>query len=60
MSPMDEVNLVAKLADLKESHYRTTLLVSALTELLVSKGILTGEEIARMARELSEADAPSP
>lgn len=49
-SHMEEVNLIAKLADLKEEHYRNTLLVTALMDLLIEKGILARGEIeARMA-----------
>jgi hypothetical protein len=49
-SHLDEVNLIAKLADLKEEHYRNTLLVTALMDLLIEKGVLSRSEIeARMA-----------
>lgn len=45
LSPMDEVNMVAKLADLKAEHYKQSLLLGALTELLVEKGLLTIDEL---------------
>jgi 5-carboxymethyl-2-hydroxymuconate isomerase len=50
-NPMDEVHMIGKLADLKEEHYKHSLLLSAITELLIEKGILTAEELqARAAR----------
>lgn len=36
-SAMDEVRMAAKLADLKDEHYRNTLALSTLIELLVDK-----------------------
>lgn len=44
-SARDHLNLVAKLADLKEDHYRILLTLSAMTELLIDKGLLTREEL---------------
>ncbi|MFD0621370.1 MULTISPECIES: hypothetical protein [Paenibacillus] len=51
---LDHVNLVAKLADLKEEHYRNTLALCTLIELLVDKGLFTREEIAAKANELDQ------
>lgn len=49
-SHFDAVNLIGKLADLKEMHYRQTLLLSAVTELLIDKGVFTAQELeARMS-----------
>ncbi|MGZ9585936.1 hypothetical protein [Paenibacillus marinisediminis] len=47
-----EIDLIGKLADLKHDHYRLTLAVSTLMELLVEKGILEQEDISRKAAEL--------
>lgn len=47
-----EVDLIAKLADLKEEHYKNTLILSAIIELLVDKGILTTDELEAKAMEL--------
>lgn len=47
-----EVDLFGKLADLKQDHYRLTLAVTTLMELLVEKGILQQEEISKKAAEL--------
>jgi hypothetical protein len=44
-SPIDDLHLIAKLADLKEDQYQTSLLLSAVTELLIDKGIITRDEI---------------
>jgi hypothetical protein len=54
-SHLDEVNLIGKLAELKEDHYKNTLALTAIIELLVEKGILTTQEIQQKAAEL---DAP--
>jgi hypothetical protein len=51
-SPAEEVRLIAKLADLKEDHYRSSLLLSAITELLIEKGIVTRDEIRDKAARL--------
>ncbi|WP_438445150.1 hypothetical protein [Gorillibacterium sp. sgz5001074] len=50
--PMDYVDLVGKLADLKEEHYRTTLALTAIMELLTEKGLLTEQEIRSKAAAL--------
>ncbi|MBW7475663.1 hypothetical protein K0T92_12995 [Paenibacillus oenotherae] len=49
---MDGVNLAAKLADLKEDHYRILLTVSAVTELLIDKGLFTRDELEVKAATL--------
>jgi hypothetical protein len=46
------VDLAARLADLKEEHYRQLLAVTTLIELLVDKGLLTEEEIRAKAAEM--------
>lgn len=58
--PMDHVDLVAKLADLKEEHYRTTLALTAMLELLVEKGILTEQEIRSKAAALDVLEHITP
>ncbi|GAA0136089.1 hypothetical protein YSY43_29300 [Paenibacillus sp. YSY-4.3] len=56
-SPMDEVNILAKLADLKEDHYHQLLTLSAMMELLIEKGIITHEEIAQKTSELDSSSS---
>jgi len=52
----EKIEIFASLADLKEANYRNLLALAALVDLLVEKGILDRQEIARRARELdSEA-----
>lgn len=46
-TPMNEVNVLAKLADMKEEHYHQLVTLSAIMELLIEKGILTREEIEK-------------
>lgn len=57
--PMGQVNIIGKLADLKDEHYRSTLALSAIIELLVEKGILTESEIRAKASAL-DALTPLP
>jgi hypothetical protein len=47
-----EVDMIAQLADLKEVDYKNTLVLTALVELLVEKGILTRKEVIQKARQL--------
>ncbi|WCF08329.1 hypothetical protein NDS46_29460 [Paenibacillus thiaminolyticus] len=51
-SAWSDVNIVGQLADLKEDQYRLTLALSTLMELLVEKGLITDEDIARKADEV--------
>lgn len=57
---MDIVHMMAKLGDMKDEHYRNTLAISTIIELLVDKGILTREELAAKADELDQFMACSP
>ncbi|RRJ62858.1 hypothetical protein EHV15_07850 [Paenibacillus oralis] len=59
-SPMNEVNVLAKLADMKEDHYHQLVTLSAIIELLTEKGILTREEIEKKALEIDEFMTPPP
>jgi hypothetical protein len=56
---LSDVDLIGKLADLKEEHYRNTLIISAVIELLVDKGIVSLQEIEAKAAEL-DAIIPDP
>jgi hypothetical protein len=52
VSIMDQIDLIAKLADLKEQHYKNTLVLTAVLDLLTEKGLLTEQEIRNKAMEL--------
>ena len=54
------VQSMAKIADLAESHYRTTLALSALIELMVDKGFITPEEFHQKAADLEKEDHAFP
>ncbi|MCC2684117.1 MAG: hypothetical protein K0R75_1016 [Paenibacillaceae bacterium] len=51
-SHLAEVDLIGQLADLKEDHYKNILVLSALIDLLIEKGIVTREELTCKALEL--------
>lgn len=57
--PLQEIDIIGKLADLKDQHYRNTLLLSALVELLIEKKILTTEEMDRKIKHLDQLAMPS-
>jgi len=52
----DDVNLIAQIADLKQSTYGNALAISALIEILVEKGILSPEDFHRKAAKLERHD----
>lgn len=52
LSPMSEVNLFASLADLKEIDYHNTLLLTALVDVLMEKGVLTSKDLTEKVRTL--------
>jgi hypothetical protein len=54
---LEQVDLIGKLADMKEQHYRQTVLISALLELLIEKGQLTHNELEN---KLVQLDAINP
>lgn len=47
-STKDKINIIGCIADLKEVDYQNTLALSALIELLISKQIISREEIEQM------------
>ncbi|WP_208920958.1 hypothetical protein [Paenibacillus uliginis] len=51
---MDIVHMAAKLGDLMDEHYRNTLALSTIIELLIDKGLLTREEVEHKAEELNQ------
>ncbi|MBH8597907.1 MULTISPECIES: hypothetical protein [unclassified Thermoactinomyces] len=48
----DEVNFGAQLADLKLDFYKQTLLLTALLELLIGKGLIERNEFAELVKGL--------
>lgn len=59
-SPMNEVHILAKLADIKEEHYHQLVTLSAIMELLIEKGLLSRGEIEQKAAELDRFIDPPP
>lgn len=57
---LQEVNMIGKLADLKEEHYRNTLLVTALMDLLIEKGVMTRDELEAKIAEVDRIMIPDP
>lgn len=53
-SPLQEVHLAAKLADLRAADYQHSLLLDTIIELLIEKNVLTREELQAKARQLDE------
>lgn len=49
---MKEVNLIAKLADLQEVDYQNTLVLHAMIEVMVAKGLFTRDELTSKMHEL--------
>ncbi|RKD28759.1 hypothetical protein [Thermohalobacter berrensis] len=49
---MDNIDILAKIGDLKENDYRNTLAIASIIEVLIEKGIVDRYDIARMARKL--------
>lgn len=47
-----DVQIFAQLADLKEVDYKNTLIITAIVELLVEKGLLTRKEVLQKADQL--------
>lgn len=51
---LHDVNVLARLADLKDDLYQQTLLVTALIALLTEKGILREDELLRTCQRLEQ------
>ncbi len=51
-SHLNDIDIIGKLADLKDEHYKNTLVLSAMIELLIDKNLITMEEIEAKAAEL--------
>lgn len=55
---LQEVDIIGKLADLKDQHYRNTLLLSTIVELLVEKNLLTTDDLDRKIKQLDQLAMP--
>ncbi len=55
----EDVLTGARLADMREVQYRQTLALASLIELLVTRGILDREELARTAQRLDAEAHPA-
>ncbi|WP_139492471.1 hypothetical protein [Brevibacillus dissolubilis] len=47
-----EVDILAKLADLRDADYQNTIVLHALIELLIQKGLFTRQELVAKANQL--------
>lgn len=52
ISHLQEIDWIAKLADLKNSQYENMLLLHALVELLIDKQIITRQELIQKVETL--------
>ncbi|MVP00730.1 MULTISPECIES: hypothetical protein [Paenibacillus] len=57
---LDEVQLIGKLADLKEDHYRSSLILTALIDVLIDKGLVTSQELQARIDKLDNSFSPYP
>ncbi len=55
-----DLNVISKLADLKEEHYKNVLVLGALLELLIEKGIINTKEIEEKLTNLDAASFTDP
>lgn len=53
---MTKLELIGQIADLKDSHYKTALLLSGLIEVLTEKNLITPELLAKKTFLLDYAD----
>ncbi|QDX91857.1 hypothetical protein EEL32_17770 [Brevibacillus laterosporus] len=53
-SPLDQLDILAKLSDLRHVDYHNTLVLHAIIELLTEKGILSHEEVTAKAQQLDD------
>ncbi|WP_378950494.1 hypothetical protein [Pelosinus sp. sgz500959] len=52
---INDINLIGKLADLKDTEYKNTLAISILIELLIDKGIFTREEFTHKSWDIEKS-----
>lgn len=49
---MNSIDIIAQLSDMKETDYRNTLAIASIIELLIEKGIIDRNDIAKKAKQL--------
>lgn len=49
---LNSLAVFSQIADLKETDYKTTLAITALIELLITKNIITPQELRNIATDL--------
>ena len=49
---MNELDIWAEIADLKEIDYRNTLAIASLIDILIEKGIINRNDVAKKSRQL--------
>jgi len=59
MKARETIDLYATLADMKEVDYKAALAIAALIDLLVAKGLITREEMAKRALQLDASGEKS-
>jgi hypothetical protein len=55
LTARETIDLYATLGDMKEVAYKNTLAITSLIELLITKGLISREEIAATAQRLDAA-----
>lgn len=49
---MSDIDILYQIANLKETDYKNTLLLTSLVDLLIEKGIISKSEILRTVKEI--------
>lgn len=49
---MNDIDIVAQLSDMKDTDYRNTLAIASIIEVLIEKGIIDRNDIAKKAKQL--------
>lgn len=49
---MNDIDIIAQIGDMKDTDYRNTLAIASIIEVLIEKGIIDRNDIARKARQL--------
>jgi len=52
---MNDIDMIGKIADLKDTDYKNTLAITVLIDLFIEKGLFTREDFAHKSWELEKA-----